>query len=67
MKKFTINLSDAEASKLDLLGAEFGPTWAAVLRRAINLLLLYVEVREKKQNLCVVDESGKIVERVRIL
>lgn len=63
-----MNLSDEDEAKLGLLGTALGcPTWVAVIRKALNLLLLYVEVREKKQDLCVVDSSGKLVERVRIL
>lgn len=68
MKKFTMNLSVDEEHKLGLLSTAFGcPTWVGVLRRAIDLLLVYVQAREKSQDLCVVDSSGKIVERVRIL
>lgn len=68
MKKFTMNLHDEDEVKLGLLGTALGcPTWVAVIRKALNLLQLYVELRKKKQDLCVVDESGKIVERVRIL
>ena len=63
-----MNLLDEDEAKLGLLSTAFGcPTWVAVIRKALNLLQLYVELREKKQDLCVVDESGKIVERVRIL
>ena len=68
MKKFTLVLTPVMDLQLDLLrGALNLASRVEVIRKGLNLLSLYVEIRSKNQSLAVLDEAGKIVERIRIL
>lgn len=69
MHRWNVDLSDSTRALFKQLEEELGCTsWAEVMRRALRLLEFYSKVRKNPgQCLAVVDEDGKILERVVVL
>ncbi len=54
-RRVTIDLTPAAASEVDRLRGVTGLTTADLFRHALSLFRIYVDVRERGQQLCVLD------------
>ncbi len=54
-RRVTIDLTPAAASEVDRLRSVTGLTTADLFRHALSLFRIYVEVRERGQQLCILD------------
>ncbi len=54
-RRVTIDLTSAAASEVDRLRSVTGLTTADLFRHALSLFRIYVDVRERGQQLCVLD------------
>jgi len=68
MAKFTMNITQEQETLLDTLQKSLDASSRAdVIRKALSLIEMYVEIRSKQQNLCISNQEGKIIERIRII
>jgi predicted transcriptional regulator len=64
MPRMTVDLSDDASAQLDRIATKNGITKVEAIRRALNLLNVAAEEKEKGNELAVVDKSVKPVARL---
>jgi hypothetical protein len=66
-RRVTIDLTPAAANEVDRLRDVTGLTTADLFRHALSLFRIYVDVRERGQQLCVLDpDKDKIHTRLEL-
>ena len=60
-RRVTVDLTSAAANEVDRLRSMTGLTTADLFRHALSLLRIYVDVKERGQELCILDPEEKEV------
>lgn len=64
--KFILGFTPEQISVLDKIQDSLSASSRGdVIKKALSLIALYVDVKEKRQRFCVADENGNVIEFLR--
>ncbi len=67
-RKFTCLLSERQRELLQELKTFFNvSSYAEVFRRSLSIALFFADIKSKGQSLLVVEDDGKVVEKIRLI